>query len=140
MQGSYVRRLFALYLCSCYDSTMIQTRRELTDADREQHANEVQAFNLQAAHTEKIKQMELDGKLAEIRGRLDSAKATRESQERIRNAELELARIEARWLSWLRIPITVVKLPVYVVFGLAYCIAVARKHEPSEAFWRFLNL
>jgi len=118
---------------------MIQTRSELTDADREQHANEVQVFNLQAAHTQKVKQMELDGKLADIQGRLELAKLARESQERIKNAELELARIEARWLSWLRIPVTIVKLPVYFVFGIAYCIAVARKHEPSDSFWRFVS-
>ena len=118
---------------------MIQTRRELTNAERDQHANEVKAFRLQAEHTQKIKQIELDGKLAEIKGRMESTKASRESQERIRNAELELARIEARWLSWLHIPITIVKLPVYIVFGVAYCIAVARKVEPSDKFWQFLR-
>lgn len=118
---------------------MIQTRTELSAADREQHAYEVEAFKMQAEHAEKIKQMELDAKLAEIKGRLESAKASRESQERIKDAELELARLEARWLSWLRIPVTVVKLPVYVVLGVAYCIAVARKHEPSDKFWQFLK-
>ncbi len=118
---------------------MIQTRTELSGADREQHANEVEAFKLQAEHAQKLKAMELEGKLAEIKGRLESAKASRESQERIRSAELELARIEARWLSWLRIPITVVKLPVYVVLAISYCIAVARKHEPSDKFWQLLK-
>jgi len=118
---------------------MIQPRTKLTDADRQQHANEVEVFNLQAVHTQKIKQMELDGKLADIQGRLESARLARESQERTKNAELELARIEARWLSWLRIPITIIKLPVYLVFGVAYCIAVARKHEPPDSFWRFMR-
>lgn len=118
---------------------MIQTRRELSEADREQHANEIEAFKLQAEHTQKVKQMELDGRRLELQTRLESAKASRESQERIRNAELELARIEARWLSWLRIPMTVVKLPVYIVFSVAYCIAVARRHEPSDKFWQFLK-
>ena len=89
---------------------MIQSRSELTDADREQHRNDVEMFNLQAEHTQKIKQMEYD-----------------------------LATLEAKWLSWVRIPLTLIKLPVYVVLAISYCIAVARKHEPSEEFWRYLN-
>lgn len=117
---------------------MIQNRRELTAAEREQHSNEVEAFKLQAGHAQKLKEIELQEKLAELRGRQESAKAARESHERVRNAELELARIEARWLSWLRIPILIVKLPVYILFGIAYCIAIARKHEPSDKFWHFL--
>lgn len=89
---------------------MIQTREELTDAEREQHKYEVEIFNLQAAHTQRIKQMEYD-----------------------------LTVLEAKWLSWVRIPLTIIKLPVYVVLAISYCIAVARKHEPSEEFWRFMQ-
>ena len=100
------------------------------------HDHEVEEFNVQAAHAQRMKEIELEGKRAELQAKLESAKASRESQERIKNAELELARIEARWLSWLRIPITVVKLPMYIVFGLAYCVTVARKYEPSGDFWR----
>lgn len=117
---------------------MIQVRG-LSDGERERHANETEIFGMQAAHTQRVKQMELDGKLADIQARRDLAKAGRESQERIRDKELELAKIEAQWLSWLKVPITIVKLPVLVVFSVAYCIAVARKHEPSDNFWRFLK-
>jgi hypothetical protein len=85
------------------------------------HTHEVEEFNMQATHAQRMKELEM------------------QSNERVKNAELELARIEARWLSWLRIPITVVKLPVYLMFAIAYCIAVARKHEPSEEFWRLLR-
>lgn len=118
---------------------MIQTRREITEADRLEHTQNMEVMLAQTEHVQKLKQMELETKKAEIQGRLEAAKASRESQERIRYAELELARLEARWLSWLRIPVTIVKLPVYIVFGVAYCIAVARKHEPSDKFWQFLR-
>lgn len=118
---------------------MIQTRREITEADLLEHAQGMEVMQAQTGHVQKLKQIELEAKKAEIQGRLEAVKAARESQERIRNAELELARIEARWLSWLRIPVTIVKLPVYIVFGVAYCIAVARKHEPSDKFWQFLR-
>lgn len=118
---------------------MIQTRREFTEADRLEHAQNMEVMLAQTEHVQKLKQMELETKKAEIQGRLEAAKASRESQERIRNAELELARIEARWLSWLRIPVTILKLPLYIVLGVAVCIAVARKHEPPEKLWHLLK-
>ena len=57
----------------------------------------------------------------------------------LKDKEMELARLEGKWSSWLRIPITLIKLPVYLVLAVAYCIAVARKHEVSEDFWRLLK-
>ena len=53
--------------------------------------------------------------------------------------ELEATRLENRWTVLLKIPLTIIKSPVYVLFGIAYIVAVARKHEPSEAFWSFLK-
>ena len=47
--------------------------------------------------------------------------------------------LEGKWASWLKIPATIVKLPVYIILAVAYCIAVARKTEVSEDFWRLLK-
>jgi hypothetical protein len=53
--------------------------------------------------------------------------------------EIELARLEAKWASWLKIPLVLIKLPVYLILALAYCIAVARKAEVPEDFWKLLK-
>lgn len=57
----------------------------------------------------------------------------------LKDKELDLARLEGKWASWLKIPATIVKLPVYIILAVAYCIAVARKTEVSEDFWRLLK-
>lgn len=85
----------------------IVSRDQLTDRERQEMEFQQQMFDRQAEHTQKVKAM-----------------------------ELEVAKIEAKWSSLLKLPTTIVKLPLYIVLGVAICIALARKHEPSEAFWR----
>lgn len=58
---------------------------------------------------------------------------------KIKEMDLELARLQAKWSSWLEIPKTILLLPVRILFGFAYIVAVARKHEPSENFWKFIK-
>lgn len=53
--------------------------------------------------------------------------------------QLELAKYEAKWSSWLKLPITIIKLPVYCLFAFGYIIAVAKGKEPSENFWKFIK-
>lgn len=53
--------------------------------------------------------------------------------------ELEVTRLEAKWSSWLKLPVTIIKLPVYVLFGIAFCIAQITKQEMPEQFWRLLR-
>lgn len=89
---------------------MIQAREELTAREREQNDHEKEMFVLQAEHTQKVKAM-----------------------------ELEVARIDTQWSAWLRIPLTIVRLPFLIVMGIAYCISVARKFEVSEEFWRLIK-
>lgn len=57
----------------------------------------------------------------------------------VKEKELEVMRLEAKWSSWMKIPLTIVKLPVLLFFGIAFCIAVARKYELPEAYWRFIK-
>ena len=57
----------------------------------------------------------------------------------VKEKELEVMRLEAKWSSWMKIPLTIVKLPVLLLLGVAYCISVARKFELNDNFWRFLN-
>lgn len=57
----------------------------------------------------------------------------------MKKLNLEVAKIEARWSSWLKIPITIVKLPVFIVLGIGFCIAVAKNKELPDKFWDYLK-
>lgn len=89
---------------------MIQARETLTPRETMIHDWEVDERNAHMAHEKEIRQL-----------------------------EIEVMKIEAKWSSWFKIPLTILKLPVYILFGVAYIVAVARKHEPSENFWKFLK-
>lgn len=54
-------------------------------------------------------------------------------------ASIELKRLEAKWSSWLRIPIIIIKLPISLVLAVGYIFAVFRKQEPSKSFWSTLS-
>jgi hypothetical protein len=54
-------------------------------------------------------------------------------------AQIELKKLEAKWGSWLRIPIIIIKLPISLVLAFGYIFAVLRKHEPSKSFWSLLS-
>lgn len=86
------------------------TRDELTDRERGQMQYDKEMLQLQVEHTQKVKAM-----------------------------ELEVAKIEAKWSVLLKLPLMIVRIPLYIVLGIAYCIAVSRKTEPSENFWRLLR-
>lgn len=88
----------------------MQSREQLTGREREQMQHDKAMFDKHAEHTQKVRAM-----------------------------ELEVAKIEARWSSLFKVPLAIVKLPLYVVLGVAYCIAAARKHSPPEEFWRLLK-
>lgn len=53
--------------------------------------------------------------------------------------QLEQLRIEAKWGSWFRIPLTIIKLPVYCLFGIGFILSTVTKHELPENFWRFMR-
>lgn len=53
--------------------------------------------------------------------------------------QLRQLEIESKWASWFKIPLTIIKLPVYVLFSIAYIVSVARGKELSENFWRFMR-
>lgn len=54
-------------------------------------------------------------------------------------AEIELKRLEAKWRSWLRIPIVIIKLPISLILAVGYLLAVATKQEPSKRFWSAIS-
>lgn len=57
----------------------------------------------------------------------------------MKELEIEVQKIEAKWSSLLRLPVLIITLPVRIVLAVAFCIAVARKHELSEPFWNYMK-
>lgn len=54
-------------------------------------------------------------------------------------ARVELKKLEAKWSSWLSIPLTVIKLPIYIVLAFGYLFDSARGNEPSKDYWKHLR-
>lgn len=54
-------------------------------------------------------------------------------------AEVELKRLEMKWSSWLKIPVILVKLPLFILLGIAYICSMFTKKEMSKRFWDLLS-
>lgn len=57
----------------------------------------------------------------------------------VKEKELELMRLEAKWASWIKIPLVIVTLPVRILFGFAYICSVFTKKEMPPEFWSMLK-
>lgn len=89
---------------------MIQTRENITAREHEEHQWDVEARDAHFAHEKEMKRL-----------------------------DIEVLKTEAKITSWFKIPITIITLPVRFLFGLGFIVAMIRKHEPSESFWRWLK-
>ena len=83
---------------------------EMTSREREEFEQEKEASHIAAQYNIKMKEM-----------------------------ELELARLETKWSSWMKIPVTLITLPIKLVMALAYIVAMIRGKEPSEDFWKYIK-
>lgn len=74
---------------------------------------------------------------------MDYAKAENEAARvynlEMKRLELEVEKLQVRWGSLLRIPMTIIKLPLYILLGIAYVAAVIRKYDPGEDFRKLLK-
>jgi len=57
----------------------------------------------------------------------------------MKDKEITLAKLEAKWASWLSIPLRIIKLPVAILLGVAYIVSMFTKHEVEEDFWNWLR-
>lgn len=69
----------------------------------------------------------------------EQAREAREHAIRIKQLEIEVLKMEAKWSSWLRIPLFIIMLPVRVIMAVGWCIAVSRKYDLGENFWNFMR-
>lgn len=57
----------------------------------------------------------------------------------VKRLEIEVAKLEARWSSLLRLPVLLLKLPVLIILSIGFCIGVARGKELSSSFWSYMK-
>lgn len=60
-------------------------------------------------------------------------------QIRLKELEIEALKLESKITAWFTLPVKIIKLPVYLLFGVGYIIHSVKKTEPSESFWKFLK-
>lgn len=53
-------------------------------------------------------------------------------------AEIELERLKSKWGTWLRLPVLVIKLPLFILLGFAYICSMFTKKEMPKRFWDLL--
>ena len=60
-------------------------------------------------------------------------------QENLKRMELEVAKLDTKFASWLKIPIKIIMLPVYCLMAIGFIITAFREDkEPGQNFWSFL--
>lgn len=111
---------------------MTPREKLLLDADRDENERN-------RLHSIKLRQMDIDAKKTELKLRqLDRIRNER-NQLKLASIELETRRYQARWTNILSLPRTFILLPVYIIFGIAYCIGVLTKQELPDRFWNFIK-
>lgn len=114
-------------------SDVITAREKiLLDADRDENERNRQ-YQLN------LKKTEVEAKKLELQLRQQDRIRFERHQQKMATTELEIRRYEASWTNILRLPITIVKLPVYVLFGIAYIISILTKQELNDKFWSFID-
>lgn len=69
----------------------------------------------------------------------EEIKIQQEENDKSRQFQLDLAKIENSYWVLLRIPIAIISLPVKFVLAIALCVTYAKGKEPSKDFWKALN-
>lgn len=70
---------------------------------------------------------------------LEQQREAREHDLRIRAQELAVLKTQNSWGALLQVPITIIKLPLYMVLGIGFIVAMARRIDPGESFWDLLR-
>lgn len=100
---------------------MINQSTEMTPRESLEHEWRVEEFEKTSEHAIKMKQLEI------------------ELAKEDHKAEIELKKLEAKWAAWLRLPRTILLLPVLILFAFAYIFAIGFNYQPPKRFWDLLS-
>lgn len=62
-----------------------------------------------------------------------------EFQLQVKRLDIEAAKLEAKITSWFKIPVTLIKLPLYILLVIPLSIYAARKEQVPPEYWRLLK-
>lgn len=104
------------------------------------HEWELEDWSKRAQHDILINRMKLEEKKLEIKLKQEDATRARRHQQQMKQLELDIRTYEAKWQQLLRLPVLLIKLPLFILFGIAFCIAVARGDSiDSSDYWKLLK-
>ena len=70
---------------------------------------------------------------------LEQTREARDHDLKVRAQELQILKTQTSWGILLKVPLTIIKLPLYIVLGIGFCVAMARGVEVGEDFWNLLQ-
>lgn len=112
----------------------------ISPREQVQHDWEVQAFDKQAAHDLEKTRLQIEAKKLELHLRQEEAMKSRAHQEHLRDLEAEIRQYEAKWTQLLRVPVLIVKLPLFILFGIAFVVATVKGNEINQNdYWKLLR-
>lgn len=104
------------------------------------HEWDLDMFHKQSDHALQMQKLEIEAKKLELKLKQEDRLAARKHQQLMKELELEIRAYETKWNQLLRVPITLIKLPVMILFGIAICIAAGRNRTvESREFWTFMR-
>lgn len=55
------------------------------------------------------------------------------------HAMIEVKKLEAQFASWLKLPVLLVKMPLFILLGIAYVCSMFTKKEMPKRFWDLIS-
>lgn len=56
----------------------------------------------------------------------------------MKQLEIEVQKLEAKWSSWIKLPLVLITLPVRILMVIPLTVYALKKQEVPEAYWKFL--
>jgi hypothetical protein len=117
---------------------MINTSEQLSPRESVLLSKETEENRLSRVHAVNMQRLLIEDHRMQLKLKLADAQASRKSLEQRQKAELRTRELESHYSSLYRIPLTLIKLPVYLLFGIAFIIQVAKGKEINSNFWKIL--
>lgn len=58
---------------------------------------------------------------------------------KMKELDIEVEKLQSRWLALLRLPLFILKIPLILLLGIAYIVHAIRGSEPSDSFYNLLK-
>lgn len=119
---------------------MLQNDSQVSPRESLLHEWEVEDWDKRARHDLTVQRMKIEEKKLETKLKQEDATKARRHQQNMKELELAIREEEARWSQIYRLPILLIKLPLFILFGIAFVVATARgEGVDNNDFWKLLR-